>query len=142
VFGGGGLKQDDVALGVSWCLLEWQARPMCDASVFTKSDIAVSHPRRDSNLLIRRKSRHLVAGEKIPDYGGRASVVTQNQAAGPALANVVCRNPRDVFPMPLEAAFYCEGVVVKTQDYILLCVEQEGGGCGAWLEGEFIVVWS
>lgn len=35
----------------------------------TKSDISIPHPSCDSDLLVRGKSSHFVAGEQVPDNG-------------------------------------------------------------------------
>lgn len=44
--------------------------------------------------------------------------------------------------MSFEAPLYGQSVVVEAVDYILVRVQQEGSGCGAWLESEFVVLWS
>lgn len=60
MLGGGGFKQDDVALGVS------------------KRNISVPHPRRHPDLLVRSETCDFIASQQIPDYRGGACVVTED----------------------------------------------------------------
>lgn len=90
-------------------------------------------------MLVGSKSSHFVACEEVPYDGRGSSVVGNNQTAGSAFARGVDGNPRNIFPVPGEAALYGQGVVVKAQDDIALGVEQEGAGGGAWLKSILIL---
>lgn len=142
VLGGRRFEEDDVALRVACFLVSSKGESATEHSARTKCDISISHPRSDSNLVIRRKSSDLVAREKIPHNGGAPRIVTHDQTTGPALADGVCRNPRDVFAMAGESSFHGQSVMVEAQDDVALGVEEERGRRSAWLESKFVASWS
>ena len=138
MLGRGGLKEDDVALSVACVLIshgEYGKRLLPER---TKGNIAVSHPRRNANLIIGREACHLVASEEIPHNGSASRIVTHNQTAGAALADSVGGNPRDVLTMPGKSSLNGQGVMVEAKDDIALGIQQERGRGGAGLKGELV----
>lgn len=107
----------------------------------TKRYIAVPHPRRNPNLIVRCEAGHLVAREKIPHNCGAPSIVAHHQTTGPTLADSISGDPRNILAMPGESSFDGQSVVMKAQNDIALSVEQEGCCRSAWFKGEFVAPW-
>jgi hypothetical protein len=89
-------------------------------------------------LIIRSKSSYFFSGDQIPHNGSTAGIIAGHIPAGPSFADIVYRNPRDIFTMALEAALNGQSVVVQTQDLIALGIEQEGGSGSARVKGKLI----
>ena len=90
----------------------------------TKGYVAVPHPGRDVDVVVRHEARNLVAGEDVPDDGGLIGVVADHVPAGASLAHVVDGDEDDGVRVALEASLERERVVMEAEHGGALGVQQ------------------
>ena len=100
----------------------------------TKCNVSISHPCSSPNLLIRNEPCDLFASEEIPDKSSLAGVVANDEPTGMSLARIVSLDPEDVLPVSCKATVDGQGVMMKAEDDISLCVEKVRGCRGTGIE--------
>ena len=100
----------------------------------TKCDVAVTHPGRDGNVIVRHKPRNLVAGENVPDDGGLVRVVANHVSTRASLAHVIDRDEDNGVRVALEASLERERVVMEAEHGGALGVQQHRRRRGARVE--------
>ena len=72
----------------------------------TKGNIAIAHPRRARQVLVRRETSYLIPSKEIPDDGGLASVIAHNQPPGTDVADTVDSQQLYLLGMASKPPFY------------------------------------